>query len=676
MLFSENFKGEASQNSNAIINFIKSANQTKHELCVVKTNKRNSVIPQSGTAVIACRANTGYIDTATPALLEPEISDNLPSGLEIQETLVTLQRGKSSIIHVQVTNNTKHDIVLRGRTLIGCLQLVRSVTPLDAEVKGSESSQSRSTEINELKVEKKESQSSNALEGPLAYIDLGDLTEDQRATATQMLIDEAESFSQNDTDIGCIPDLQMNLNLTDTQPVQRNYVRIPRPLYDEVKRYIEDLLNRGWIQASRSSYASPIVCVRKKDGDLRLCVDFRELNNKTFSDRHPLPRVQEILESLGGNQWFSMLDQGKAYHQGFISEESRHLTAFVSPWGLYEWVRIPFGLKNAPAEYQRFMEHCVRGLRDEICIPYIDDVIVFSKSFEEHVEHIRIVLRRLREHGVKLKPRKCKMFKREVTCLGRIVSSEGHRPDPSHIQAVLDLKNSHPSTVGEVRKLLGLLGYHRQYIPNFSSIAKCLFELLRSPKTPSDRGKNTVSSSTSIKWEDKHQHALNSLINSLTSPRVLTYPDWTKPFVLFTDASKDGLGAALYQEHDKELRPIGFASRTLTAAEQNYHLHSGKLEFLALKWSVCDHFRDYLYYAPHFTVYTDNNPLTYVQTTAKLNATGYRWIAELADFDFDIKYHPGARNTVADTLSRMPMDVNQLNERYNSTTSQDEIDAT
>ena len=514
------------------------------------------------------------------------------------------------------------------------------------------------------------------LEGPLADIDLGDLTEEQRATATQMLIDEADSFSQNDADIGCIPDLQMNLNLTDAQPVQRNYVRIPRPLYDEVKRYIEDLLNRGWIQASRSSYASPIVCVRKKDGDLRLCVDFRELNNKTFSDRHPLPRVQEILESLGGNHWFSMLDQGKAYHQGFIAEESRHLTAFVSPWGLYEWIRVPFGLKNAPAEYQRFMEHCLAGLRDEICIPYIDDVIVFSSTFEEHVEHVRQVLRRLREHGVKLKPRKCRVFKREVTCLGRIVSSEGHRPDPSHIQAVLELKNTHPSTVGEVRKLLGLLGYHRQYIPNFSTIAKCLFELLRSPKTSSDRGKETVSSCTKIKWEDKHRHALNSLIDSLTSPRVLTYPDWTKPFVLFTDASKDGLGAALYQEHDKELRPVGFASRTLTAAEQNYHLHSGKLEFLALKWSVCDHFRDYLYYAPHFTVYTDNNPLTYVQTTAKLNATGYRWIAEMTDFDFDIKYHPGARNTVADTLSRMPMAVQQLDQRYEVKTSQSEVDAT
>lgn len=266
MLFSENFKGEAKQNTTAIINFIKSASQTKQELCVVKTNKRNSVVPQLGTAVIACRANTGYIDTATPALLEPEINDNLPSGLQIQETLVTLQRGKSCIIHVLVTNNSKHDIVLKGRTVIGCLQLVRLVTQLDVELKGDESSQSRSTDqVNEIKVERKEShRNSCVLEGPLADIDLGDLTEEQRATVTQMLIDKADSFSQDDTDIGCIPDFQMNLNLADTEPVQRKYARVPRPLYDEVKRYIEDLLNRGLIQASRSSYASPIVCVRKK----------------------------------------------------------------------------------------------------------------------------------------------------------------------------------------------------------------------------------------------------------------------------------------------------------------------------------------------------------------------------------------------------------------------------
>ena len=365
-----------------------------------------------------------------------------------------------------------------------------------------------------------------------------------------------------------------------------------------------------------------------------------------------------------------MLDQGKAYHQGFVGEKSRHLTAFITPWGLYGWTRIPFGLSNAPASFQRFMEDCLEGILDEICIPYLDDVIVYSGTFEEHVENLRIVLRRLRKHGVKLKPSKCSLFQREVCYLGRIVNQSGHIIDPETTKAVTSLRESMPKTVGEVRKLTGLLSYYRRYISDFAKIAKPLYDLLKEPETRGQsprrtqrrntrpvRNKGQVSSREPVNWTSEPQAAIDKLISAVSNPPVMAYPQYTQPFILHTDASEQGLGAPLYQKQAGQLRVIAYGSRALTPAERNYHLHSSKLEFLALNWAITEHFRDYLYYAPHFTVYADNNPLTYVLTKARLNATGHRWVAELADFHFTIKYRPGKANRDADALSRMHMEM-------------------
>lgn len=336
------------------------------------------------------------------------------------------------------------------------------------------------------------------------------------------------------------------------------------------------------------------------------------------------------MDTLRGNAWFSILDQGKAYHQGFVAEGSRQFTAFITPWGLYEWVRILFGLSNAPAAFQRSMEEMLGPLRDECCLPYLDDMLCFAKTFKEHVEALWKVLEALQQHVVKLRPEKCEFFKHKVRYVGRLVSAEGVKMDPRDIEAVRALTEKKPQTVGDVRKLAGFLGYYRSYIQDFSRVAKPIYELLKSKLGKSQHSTSgkakqpRLSSREPVNWNAEHQGALENLISLLTNPPVLAYPDFDLPFVLHTDASDQSLEAVLYQRQNEKLRVIGYGSRTLTPAECNYRLHSGKLEFLALKWAVCEKFRDYLYYAPHLTIYTDNNPLTYVMSTAKLNAVGHR----------------------------------------------------
>ena len=308
------------------------------ELAVVKSRKQDTVIPRGQSIVVSCRAAVGPV-SKIPFLFELDPDQSWPSGLDIPETEVTVAGGSTCRVYIRVDNLTKHDITLKGRTILGHLQQVKSFTPLEVKLKDESSSSIHVVESPAADMPEPCADGGSDIsyeEQPGSYIpdiDTGELTEEQRLVLRKMLLEEAESFSKTDDDVGRAEELQVDINFTDSVPVQRKYTAIPRPLYAEVKQYIEDLLNQGWIQKSKSAYSSPVVCVRKKDGTLRLCIDYRQLNSKTVRDSHPLPRVQDALESLGGNQWFSLLDQGKAYHKGLVSPESRHKTAFASPLG-------------------------------------------------------------------------------------------------------------------------------------------------------------------------------------------------------------------------------------------------------------------------------------------------------------------------------------------------------
>ena len=343
------------------------------------------------------------------------------------------------------------------------------------------------------------------------------------------------------------------------------------------------------------------------------------------------------------------------YWQIELAEEDKAKTAFtVRPLGFYEWETLPFGLVNASATFQRLMQQTMADIHLKECLLYLDDIIVFSKTFDEHLKRLNFVFERLDEAGLKLKPSKCNFLQDEVRYLGHLVSKDGIRTDPSKIEALQKWPGS--TSTQDVRQFIGFAGFYRRFIPDFSKVAKPLHDLLKGvpskrckQKSLSQR-KSPTNSSVPFRWTGEHQEVFQKLINLLSSTPVLAFADFNLPFILHTDASGSGISGVLYQEQEGQKRPIAFASRSLSAAESRYPAH--KLEFLALKWAVTDKFKEYLY-GSKFTAYTDNNPLTYILSSAKLDAIGQRWVAELANFDFSITYRAGKHNIDADALSRI-----------------------
>ena len=302
---------------------------------------------------------------------------------------------------------------------------------------------------------------------------------------------------------------------------------------------------------------------------------------------------------------------------------------------------MPFGLTNAPATFQWLMESCLGELHLYWCIIYLDDKIVFSQTPEEHLHRLKAIFNKLKAVGLKLKPSKCILFKQQINYLGQVVSKEGVSTDPEKIKAVTEWQQH--TTVTEVRSFLGFVSYYRRFIPNFSKVAKPLNKLLQNLEgIPSQKIKLRVHCGP------EQQETFETLRRLCTESPILAYADFEAPFMINTDASGDGLGAVLYQVQEGQKRVIAYASQSLSRSERDYHVHN--LEFPALKWAITDKFHEYLY-GTEFQVYTDNNPLTYVLTMAKLDATGHRWVAALSNYTFSIIYKPGKGHQDADALS-------------------------
>ena len=483
--------------------------------------------------------------------------------------------------------------------------------------------------------------------------------EEYREGLKSLVYSFRDIFSQSDADLGCYTGVEHRIEMSDERPFKQRYRRIPPHMFEEVADHLKQLEANGIIRPSCSPYSSPIVCARKKDGRLRMCVDFRWLNNRTKKDNYCLPRVEEILDSLNGAKYFSKLDLKSGYHQIPIAEEHKERTAFtVGPLGFWEHNRLAFGLCNSPATFQRVMEHCFSDMNLKIMFIYIDDIIVFSNSYSEHVERLNLVFQRLRECGLKLAAQKCELFRTSISFLGFVVSERGIETDPEKIEKVKNWKV--PSNAKELHSFLGFAGYYRKFVDHFSTIAHPLNALLPPSRPKGGGNKSAAKPVKPWQWGAEEQHAFDTLREKLCTAPVLAYAvlgPGAGSMEVHCDASGHGLGAVLYQfSAEGQLRPVQYASRSLSKSERLYPAH--KREFLALKWCITEKFHDLLISAD-FVVKTDSNPLTYVLTSAKLDATGQRWLAALASFNFEIKYVPGASNTDADALSRLPDDTHR-----------------
>ena len=433
-----------------------------------------------------------------------------------------------------------------------------------------------------------------------------------------------------------------HIDTQDAKPIKQAPYRLPPHYKQWVRDEIQELLKTGIIRHSKSPWSSPIVLIPKKDGAgglaPRMCIDYRNLNGVTVRDAHPIPRISDILEYMPPKLgYFSTFDLFMGYNQVGMTQAAIERSAFVTPDGQYEYTRMPFGLCNAPATFQRVMNEVFADLIGKGLYVYIDDITIYSETFEEHMVLLKEVLRRLRDRCLYLKPKKCTIAADQVDLLGHVITRNGIQPSPTKIQAVMNYPR--PANKTELRAFLGLIGYYRHFIKNCSAIIEPLSRMLQEH--------------IKFEWNDKGiEETTFTLVKKMLvhKENLLIRPDFTKQFILQTDGSALGLGAVLSQLIDGKDRPIAYASRRTSRTESNYG--ATQVELLAVVWAV-QHFRHYLLGAP-FQLVTDHSALRALLKIKDPQGLFARWIMKLQPYDIDVVIKPGRLHQNADALSRTP----------------------
>jgi hypothetical protein len=498
-------------------------------------------------------------------------------------------------------------------------------------------------------LEEYEETNSQAEENPAIYLsdhvidqepkpEIGIVTPEQQEIVDQIIKENEDVFVEHISKEGQTQDLGRTSVIThsidtgNAKPIKQRPYRTSPDQQEFIKNEIGEMLKKGIISPTSSPWASPVVVVPKKNGKKRFCIDFRKLNEVTEKDVYPLPVIDDLLDSFQGSKWFTCLDLASGYWQVAMNDEDKKKTAFTTKYGLYEFNVMPFGLCNAPATFQRLMDELLRPYKGNFVEVYIDDITIFSKTFQDHCNHVNIVLDVLRQANLKLNMEKCFFFLTSVKLLGHEINREGVMPDDDKIVKVRDFPR--PMNIRQLRGFLGLASYYRKFIANFSTIAKPLNQLLEK-QVP-------------FEWTEIQEKSFQMLKRYLITAPILRYPNFNQPFYLHTDASGTGLGAVLAQKEGKQEYAIAYASRSLTKPERNYS--TTEQECLAVIWAV-EHFHQYLG-TNRFYLVTDHSALQWLKTS-ELKGRRARWILRLEPYNYTVIHRAGRKHNNADAMSRM-----------------------
>lgn len=601
------------------------ADEGPGELHVARvTVSKRCVVPPNSVKHVKCE-------------LDREIQDFVVEADEDLEVMVpkTLhKKGKEAIICV-VNVSDRYRVLKRGREVANAFP-VEDVIPMEGEVErateevldGPSTDPTTNTKSNKNKrivpVHLKKTYEDSCQ----------NLTPEQRGKLADILIEYEDVFAKSEFDLGTFTDIEHSINTGDSKPVKQRLRRTPACFADEEETHLKKMVDAGVIQESVSEWASAPVLIRKRDKSVRYCIDYRALNSVTVKDTFPLPLVDDCLDTLAGNTWFSKLDANSAYWQVNIKESDRHKTAFTTKYGLYEHVKMGFGLCNAPATFSRVINLVFRGLNWKTVLAFLDDILVLGKSFDQHLDYLSEALERFRKFGLKLKPKKCAFFQHKVEFLGRIISDNKLAMAEADINTVRHWPT--PGNAKDVQRFLGLANYHRTFVPNFAELCADLYD---------------VTGKYKFQWGEKQQIAFNKLRLALTSPPVLALPNHQDEFVLDTDASNIAVSGELIQIQSGEEKVVAYGSYVLTPEQRNYCVT--RRELLAVV-RFTRQYRHYLLGRP-FTLRTDHSSLTWLMNFKEPQGQLARWMEELSQYNIILKHRAGKRHGNADSLSRPPM---------------------